>query len=328
MTIPYDYLWNQVNEVLKSRTHIDWALVQSMREEVRYVLTLGPVVGENMRLFVTGPDDTKPGYVEISLGVGPEYFKLTQEYFAAHPGIESLPAFTKHSGGLYISPTDPHATGPDSWRQGGYIYFAANFREPNSDRLFNIMAIWLIDNLECILLLREKIAEWHETRNCTLYDYLWKQVSRVLKSRPYLDWELVPTDQEELNYLIEHGPFASIVRLMVTGPDDVKTGLVEISFIVSPRNFKITQEYFAAHPGIESDPAFTKHSGGLLISPTDPHATGPDSWRDGGYIYFAAHYREPNSKALFDRIAIWLIDNLECILILQGKIAEWQETRN
>ena len=95
MTIPYDYLWKQVNEVLKSRTHIDWSLVQSMRDEVRYVLTLGPGVGENMRLLVTGPDDTKPGYTEISLGVGPEYFKLTQEYFAAHPGIESDPAFTK-----------------------------------------------------------------------------------------------------------------------------------------------------------------------------------------------------------------------------------------
>ena len=165
MTIPYDYLWKQVNEVLKSRTHIDWALVQSMREEIRYVLTLGPGVGENMRLLVTGPSDTKPGYTEISLGVGPEYFKLTQEYFAAHPGIESDPAFTKHSGGLLISPTDPHATGPDNWRQGGYIYFAAHYREPNSEALFDRIAIWLIDNLECILILQGKIANWHDTRN-------------------------------------------------------------------------------------------------------------------------------------------------------------------
>jgi hypothetical protein len=115
--------------------------------------------------MVTGPDETKPGYVEISLGLGPRDFKLTQEYFAAHPGIESDPAFTKHSGGLLISPADPHATGPDSWRQGGYIYFAANFREPNSDSLFNRMAIWLIDNLECILILQGKIADWQETRN-------------------------------------------------------------------------------------------------------------------------------------------------------------------
>ena len=328
MTIPYDYLWKQVSEVIKSRPHIDWALVQSMREEVRYILTLGPVVGENMRLLVTESTDSEPGLIEISLTLSPEEFKITQEYFAAHPDFESQPPFKKVAGGLYIAPTDSYDTGPDNWKKGGYVYYVAKFPRPYADGVFSRVPIYLIDCFESILLLREKIADWHETRNCTLYDYLWKQVSSVLKSRPYLDWELVPTDQEELNYLIEHGPFASIVRLMVTGPDDVKTGLVEISFIVNPRNFKITQEYFAAHPGIESDPAFTKHSGGLLISPTDPHATGPDSWRDGGYIYFAAHYREPNSKALFDRIAIWLIDNLECILILQGKIAEWQETRN
>jgi hypothetical protein len=115
---------------------------------------------------------------------------------------------------------------------------------------------------------------------------------------------------------------------MVSKPDDTNPGYVEISLGLGPRDFKLTQEYFAAHPGIESDPAFTKHSGGLSIQPTNPYATGPDSWRQGGYIYFAANYREPNSKALFDRIAIWLIDNLECILILQGKIADWHDTQN
>ena len=166
MTIPYDHLWNQVRKVLKSRPHLypNWGLVQSNCEQLHHLFESGPF-GLHMRLMVTGPDDTKPGYVEISLGLGPKDFKLTQEYFAAHPGIESDPAFTKHAGGLLISPTDPHATGPDSWRQGGYIYFAANYREPNSDSLINRMAIWLIDNLECILLLQGKIADWYDTRN-------------------------------------------------------------------------------------------------------------------------------------------------------------------
>ena len=80
MTIPYDYIWKQVNEVIKSRPHINWALVQSMREDVRYILTLGPV-GENMRLFIVEPIDSLPGLVEISLTLSPEEFKITQEYF-------------------------------------------------------------------------------------------------------------------------------------------------------------------------------------------------------------------------------------------------------
>jgi len=161
-------------------------------------------------------------------------------------------------------------------------------------------------------------------------DYLWNQVRHVLKSRPHLypNWASIQSAHKQLHYLCDFGPFGFQMRLMVTKPVDTYPGYVEISLGLGPRDFKLTQEYFAAHPGIESDPAFTKHSGGLSISPTDPHATGPYSWTEGGYIFFAGHYREPNSKALFDRIAIWLIDNLECILILQGKIADWHETRN
>ena len=164
MTIPYDYIWKQVNEVIKSRPHINWALVQSMREDVRYILTLGPV-GENMRLFIVEPIDSLPGLVEISLTLSPEEFKITQEYFAAHPDFEHQPPFKKVAGGLYIAPTNPYDTGSDNWKKGGYIYYAAKFPRPFADGLFSRMAIYLIDCFESILLLREKIADWHETRN-------------------------------------------------------------------------------------------------------------------------------------------------------------------
>ena len=164
MTIPYDYIWKQVNEVIKSRPHINWALVQSMREDVRYILTLGPV-GENMRLFIVEPIDSLPGLVEISLTLSPEDFKITQEYFAAHPDFEHQPPFKKVAGGLYIAPTNPYDTGSDNWKKGGYIYYAAKFPRPFADGLFSRMAIYLIDCFESILLLREKIADWHETRN-------------------------------------------------------------------------------------------------------------------------------------------------------------------
>ena len=164
MTIPYDYIWKQVSEVIKSRPHINWALVQSMREDVRYILTLGPV-GENMRLFIVEPIDSLPGLVEISLTLSPEDFKITQEYFAAHPDFEHQPPFRKVAGGLYIAPTNPYDTGSDNWKKGGYIYYAAQFPRPFADGLFSRMAIYLIDCFESILLLREKIAEWQETRN-------------------------------------------------------------------------------------------------------------------------------------------------------------------
>ena len=164
MTIPYDYIWKQVSEVIKSRPHINWALVQSMREDVRYILTLGPV-GENMRLFIVEPIDSLPGLVEISLTLSPEEFKITQEYFAAHPDFEHQPPFKKVAGGLYIAPTNPYDTGSDNWKKGGYIYYAAKFPRPFADGLFSRMAIYLIDCFESILLLREKIAEWQETRN-------------------------------------------------------------------------------------------------------------------------------------------------------------------
>jgi hypothetical protein len=164
MTIPYDYIWKQVSEVIKSRPHINWALVQSLREDVRYILTLGPV-GENMRLFIVEPIDSLPGLVEISLTLSPEEFKITQEYFAAHPDFEHQPPFKKVAGGLYIAPTNPYDTGSDNWKKGGYIYYAAKFPRPFADGLFSRMAIYLIDCFESILLLREKIAEWHETRN-------------------------------------------------------------------------------------------------------------------------------------------------------------------
>ena len=165
MTIPYDYLWKQVNEVLKSRTHIDWALVQSMREEIRYVLTLGPVAGENMRLLVTGPTDSEPGLTEISLTLSPEEFRITQEYFAAHPDFQYQPPFKKVVGRLHIAPTNPYDTGSDNWKKGGYVYYAANFKRPFADGLFSRIAINLIDCLESILLLREKIADWYDTRH-------------------------------------------------------------------------------------------------------------------------------------------------------------------
>jgi hypothetical protein len=164
MTIPYDYIWKQVSEVIKSRPHINWALVQSLREDVRYILTLGPV-GENMRLFIVEPIDSLPGLVEISLTLSPEEFKITQEYFAAHPDFEHQPPFKKVAGGLYIAPTNPYDTGSDNWKKGGYIYYAAKFPRPFADGLFSRMAIYLIDCFESILLLREKIAEWQETRN-------------------------------------------------------------------------------------------------------------------------------------------------------------------
>ena len=164
MTIPYDYIWKQVSEVIKSRPHINWALVQSMREDVRYILTLGPV-GENMRLFIVEPIDSLPGLVEISLTLSPEEFKITQEYFAAHPDFEHQPPFKKVAGGLYIAPTNPYDTGPDNWKKGGYVYYAAKFPRPFADGLFSRMAIYLIDCFESILLLREKIADWQETRN-------------------------------------------------------------------------------------------------------------------------------------------------------------------
>jgi len=164
MTIPYDYIWKQVNEVIKSRPHINWALVQSMREDVRYILTLGPV-GENMRLFIVEPIDSLPGLVEISLTLSPEEFKITQEYFAVHPDFEHQPPFKKVAGGLYIAPTNPYDTGSDNWKKGGYVYYAAKFPRPFADGLFSRMAIYLIDCFESILLLREKIAEWQETRN-------------------------------------------------------------------------------------------------------------------------------------------------------------------
>jgi hypothetical protein len=164
MTIPYDYIWKQVSEVIKSRPHINWALVQSMREDVRYILTLGPV-GENMRLFIVEPIDSLPGLVEISLTLSPEEFKITQEYFAAHPDFEHQPPFKKVAGGLYIAPTNPYDTGSDNWKKGGYVYYAAKFPRPFADGLFSRMAIYLIDCFESILLLREKIAEWQETRN-------------------------------------------------------------------------------------------------------------------------------------------------------------------
>jgi hypothetical protein len=164
MTIPYDYIWKQVSEVIKSRPHINWALVQSMREDVRYILTLGPV-GENMRLFIVEPIDSLPGLVEISLTLSPEEFKITQEYFAAHPDFEHQPPFKKVAGGLYIAPTNPYDTGSDNWKKGGYIYYAAKFPRPFADGLFSRMAIYLIDCFESILLLREKIADWQETRN-------------------------------------------------------------------------------------------------------------------------------------------------------------------
>jgi hypothetical protein len=164
MTIPYDYIWKQVSEVIKSRPHINWALVQSMREDVRYILTLGPV-GENMRLFIVEPIDSLPGLVEISLTLSPEEFKITQEYFAAHPDFEHQPPFKKVAGGLYIAPTNPYDNGSDNWKKGGYVYYAAKFPRPFADGLFSRMAIYLIDCFESILLLREKIAEWQETRN-------------------------------------------------------------------------------------------------------------------------------------------------------------------
>jgi hypothetical protein len=164
MTIPYDYIWKQVSEVIKSRPHINWALVQSMQEDVRYILTLGPV-GENMRLFIVEPIDSLPGLVEISLTLSPEEFKITQEYFAAHPDFEHQPPFKKVAGGLYIAPTNPYDTGSDNWKKGGYVYYAAKFPRPFADGLFSRMAIYLIDCFESILLLREKIADWQETRN-------------------------------------------------------------------------------------------------------------------------------------------------------------------
>jgi hypothetical protein len=165
MTIPYDYIWKQVSEVIKSRPHINWALVQSMREDVRYILTLGPVVGENMRLFVTESTDSEPGIIEISLALSPEEFKITQEYFASHPDFQYQPPFKKVAGGLHTAPTDPHATGPDNWKNGGYVYYAAIFPKPYADGVFSRIAVYLIDCFESILLLREKIADWQETRN-------------------------------------------------------------------------------------------------------------------------------------------------------------------
>ena len=118
-----------------------------------------------MRLFIVEPIDSLPGLVEISLTLSPEEFKITQEYFAAHPDFEHQPPFKKVAGGLYIAPTNPYDTGSDNWKKGGYVYYAAKFPRPFADGLFSRMAIYLIDCFESILLLREKIAEWQETRN-------------------------------------------------------------------------------------------------------------------------------------------------------------------
>ena len=156
------FLFRKIDEQLKARPHLDnqWALIRSTNPSVAQIMRMGPS-SPDIRVLITGPADGKPGLAEISLTVGPEVFKVAQEYFEAHPDFGYEVPFKKVFGGLRIAPIDPHATGPDSWKDGGYIYYSAQIINPFREDMFESMAPWYVDCLESILHLLDVLGQWH-----------------------------------------------------------------------------------------------------------------------------------------------------------------------
>jgi len=162
MPIETSFLFEKINENLEARPHLNkqWVLIKSIHPSTAQFMQMGPN-GSSMRLLITSPTGNVFGLAEISFRVDPEFFKVAQEYFEAHPYFGYEPPFKKLFGGLRIVPINPEATGPDSWKEGGYIYYSAQIINPFRTDMFEYMAPWYVDCLESILHLIDVIGEWH-----------------------------------------------------------------------------------------------------------------------------------------------------------------------
>ena len=90
----YSPLWKKIEEVIKSKPDFKWGLVQTEKDNVRYLLQMGKG-GTHMRLFVEPMVEEKPGNAQIALALSARDFKIVNEYFNAHPDIAEQPLFKK-----------------------------------------------------------------------------------------------------------------------------------------------------------------------------------------------------------------------------------------
>lgn len=160
--------------------------------------------------------------------------------------------------------------------------------------------------------------------------FLFKKINENLKARPHLNkrWTLITTTNPAVALIMCMRPTSPYIRVLITSPTSNAFGLAEISLEVGRDTFKITQEYFEAYPDFGYEVPFKKDFGGLRIAPIDPHATGPDSWQDGGYIYYSAQIINPFREDMFESIAPWYVDCFESIFHLLDVVREWDRNRS
>jgi hypothetical protein len=148
----YSPLWEKIEEVIKSKPDFKWGLVQTPKENVRYLLQVGKG-GTHMRIVVEPMVEEKPGIAQISLALSARDFKNAAEYFKAHPDIAEQPLFKKEKGFITLSEANKEGE--------GHIMYHAYISNPLSESMFNAMGPWFIDCSETIWVALRTIAQWH-----------------------------------------------------------------------------------------------------------------------------------------------------------------------
>jgi len=164
MPPPYTYLFDKINECLESKPHLNWVLTLSDKSNVAYILQLGRH-GSNMRVVISHPNENKePGCAEISFELGPEDFKVVQQYVKAHPKFNEQDPFKKDKGMIFVSAHEKELSEEDRWTKGGLVFWFAYVNNPASEELYQRMSVWYVDCLESIFEFLKIVAHWNQTR--------------------------------------------------------------------------------------------------------------------------------------------------------------------
>lgn len=162
MAPEYSYLFDKINECLESRPHLNWVLTQSDKPNIAYILQLGRH-GSNMRVFISHPkEDNKPGSADISLELGPEDFRIVQQYIKAHPKFNEQEPFKKDKGMIFVNAHDTESPEADTWKKGGVVFWFAYLNNPASEELYQRMSLWYVDCLESIFEFLKTVAQWNQ----------------------------------------------------------------------------------------------------------------------------------------------------------------------
>jgi len=164
MAPEYSYLFDKINECLESRSHLNWVLTQSDKPNVAYILQLGRH-GSNMRVIISHPNENKePGCAEISFELGPEDFKIIQQYVKAHPKFNEQDPFKKDKGMIFVSAHEKELPEEDRWTGGGIVFWFAYVNNPPSEELYERMSVWYVDCLESIFEFLKIVAHWNQNK--------------------------------------------------------------------------------------------------------------------------------------------------------------------